>query len=98
LLKSPLQLFAASITTSIAADAEVAIPNNSRGTPALFVLITTDETVGFMPIQSGATPALADMPLLVPDHPLVLNVAGYDALRIGFIAAAEFTVTPLENH
>ena len=46
----------------------------------------------FFPVQAGdTTPTILTMAMIVPECPIVVNVSGYDAIRIGFLGAADGT-------
>ena len=93
-----LQIGADSITTGVTVAADIAIPVQSGGEPPRWVYLATDAPIGFKPVVTGETPAIAVMAILRPDNPLVVYVGGSDAIRAESPSGtANITVTPLDN-
>ena len=97
-----LRIAGDSVTTAVSTGSEIAVPDKANGTRASYVLLTVLESdassVGFIPIQTGATPAITTMARVSRYYPLVVDVGGNSHLRaIAVTGTVNLTVSPLEN-
>lgn len=85
----------ASITTS-GTSASATIPNDSTGTRASFVRITTT-VAAYVKIGSGAQTAVTTSMLVNPEHELIVDVHGNDTIAaIQVAAAGVVNIIPIE--
>jgi len=86
--------------TPISSAVSTAIPNGENGAKAKYVLLSSlNFPLLFRPIQTGETPASTTLAMLPARKCIVLNVAGYDALRLDQTAlgTTHAILAPLEN-
>jgi hypothetical protein len=82
--------------TTGAASATIAIPNDSTGNKAKYVMITVQGATYVLPGPSGATATTSSM-IVNADSPVVLDVQGLTHIaHLELTTGQRITVTPIE--
>lgn len=83
--------------TLTASSQEITIPNSDSGNPAHYVMVSTTTSAHILPGQSGSVTASTSSMLVVGEAPVVLHVAGMDAIAVlQAETGGNITIAPIE--